>query len=231
MNNQEQSLLNDINLIEDLGEKMQLSSEGHNDIEGYQIFTPDFIVDDMIKMIGLHNIVDIDKTILEPASGDGAFTVRILEMRLKNLKSDEYTLLNALNSLSTIYAIEMDRDLLIRQRNNLYSTFLLYLKKTNQVLTNHVCQLIKQIIVSNIIWGETNIREEYAKSNIVGWYLPLPMLSDKKHKDMPNYPKAEPIKFAKWTIYNDLTYLYEYEAAEFDNSIDESQLGGLFNEW
>jgi len=228
---QEQMFLRDIEIIEYLGNMHYLSSEGHNDLEGYQIFTPDFIVNDMIKMVGLKNIIDLDKTILEPTSGDGAFTVRILEMRLKNLKMDSKILFHAVKSLSTIYSIEMDRDLLIRQRNNLYTIIINFAKAINQVITDELNGLIKRIIVTNIIWGETNIREEHSKSNIIGWFLPIPTMKDKKHRDTPNYAKADEIRFAKWMINEDYSYIVEFETPEFDNSIDETQIGGLFDEW
>lgn len=231
LSNLEQRYMEDIELINDLGDVVSLSTEGHNDVEGYQIFTPSFIVNDMMKMIGLKNVMDVTKTILEPTSGDGAFTVRILEIRLKNLKNDEEVIVNSLNALASIYSIEMDRDLLLRQRSNLFSTFMNHIKKKSTLIDSNLIYLVKRIIVNNIIWGEINIREEFSKSNIIGWYLPIPLLKEQKHRDMPNYTKAEVIKFSKWTINKDLSYTQEFEDAEFDNSVDETQIGGLFDEW
>ena len=63
-------------------DKICLSSMGHNDVEGYQIFTPEFIVKDMCNAIG-EDILDFSKNILEPTSGDGAFTVYILLRRFR----------------------------------------------------------------------------------------------------------------------------------------------------
>ena len=71
--------------IIDYGKYPNLADIGSNDQEGYQIFTPDFIVKDMIKLIGNDNVANINATVLEPTSGDGAFTVRILELRLKKI--------------------------------------------------------------------------------------------------------------------------------------------------
>jgi hypothetical protein len=231
MNNHENRILDGINLIDDFGDNLHLSSEGHNDVEGYQIFTPNFIVNDMIKMIGLKAIMDINNNILEPTSGDGAFTVRILELRLKNLNNDNEFLIKALKGLSTIYSIELDRDLLLRQRSNLYSAFMNQVKNKSIQIHNRLVDLVKRIIVTNVIWGETNIREEFSKNNIIGWYMPLPMMKDTKHRDIPNYTKAEVIKFSRWNINNDLSYTQVFEDAVFDNSIDETQIGGLFDEW
>ena len=84
------------------------STGGSNDPDGFQIFTPEFIVNDMLNLIGNDNITDITKTVLEPASGDGAFTVRILESRLKKLIYDNEYLQKSLIALSTIFSIEIE---------------------------------------------------------------------------------------------------------------------------
>ena len=63
-------------------EEIKLASMGSNDVEGYQVFTPKFVVNDMASAIG-NDCLDVNKTILEPTSGDGAFTVFILNKRLK----------------------------------------------------------------------------------------------------------------------------------------------------
>ena len=39
----------------------------------------------MVDTIGTKNVFDFNQTVLEPTSGDGAFTVYILEERLKNV--------------------------------------------------------------------------------------------------------------------------------------------------
>ena len=62
-------------------DSLKLASMGHNDTEGYQIFTPDFIVRDMCAVVG-NDIFDSSKNVLEPTSGDGAFTTYILQKRL-----------------------------------------------------------------------------------------------------------------------------------------------------
>ena len=45
-------------------ESIHLASMGHNDTEGYQIFTPEFIVKDMCAAIG-DDILDFSKNVLE----------------------------------------------------------------------------------------------------------------------------------------------------------------------
>ena len=99
-------------------DSIHLASMGHNDTEGYQIFTPEFIVKDMCAAIG-DDIFDFSKNVLEPTSGDGAFTVYILLRRLeKALKGGNFEL-DSLRALSTIYSIEMDKELIEKQRNNI----------------------------------------------------------------------------------------------------------------
>lgn len=156
----------------------KLSIEGDSDNNGFQIFTPDFVVLDMLNSIGMENIIDINKTILEPASGDGAFTVRILQIRLENIikKSKGSFLLDSAKAISTIYSIEMDQKLLIEQRNNVFSLINYFLSKYSIKFTIGYLELIEDIIKTNFIWGETNIREDkFFKDNnesIIGWYMP-----------------------------------------------------------
>lgn len=112
---------NHLNNIIDFKKYPDLDIGGSDDIDGFQIFTPDFIVKDMINIVGKDNINDFNKTILEPASGDGAFTVKILESRLKTITRDEKYFKNSLIALSTIFSIEMDEYLVIKQRSNVFS--------------------------------------------------------------------------------------------------------------
>ena len=88
---------------------------GSNDTEGYQIFTPKFIVEQMVSAIG-DDVLDFTKTILEPTSGVGAFTTYILFKHMETIKSNYE--IEILKALSTIYSIEMDKDLIEKQRNN-----------------------------------------------------------------------------------------------------------------
>ena len=95
-------MLNNLDSIECYESYPDFSMEGLNDLDGFQIFTPEFIIKDMLKLIGESNIRDIYKTELEPSSADGAFTVRILQSRLQNLKQDFDYLQYSLIALSTI---------------------------------------------------------------------------------------------------------------------------------
>jgi hypothetical protein len=221
---------NELDLIIDYGEYPRFLGSGTEDQNGFQVFTPSFIVNDMMNVIGLMNISDISKTVLEPASGDGAFTARILEARLERLEKTKSYLQKSLQAISTIYSIEMDKNLVLRQRNNLFTLLLFYARKYSVSVNDTYITSAKKIIYENIIWGETNIREEWKNSGIIGWHLPIPFSATNRHKETLNYAKAKEIQFTRWDIKNDCTLGSHLEDAEFDHSVDISSLGGLFDE-
>ncbi|OQC17069.1 MAG: hypothetical protein BWX72_00469 [Firmicutes bacterium ADurb.Bin080] len=203
--------------IEDLGSLPKLLSVGKEDEFNTQIFTPEFIVNNMIKLIGEDYVADVTKTVLEPASGDGAFTVRILKLRLEHLiglKTENF-LQKTLIALSTIYSIEMDKGLIKKQRNNIYSTLVYYAKAYNP--EENYFSLAKKIISANFIWGKTNIDESKNEDgggflgHSVGNYLS----DDKKERqnktlmEKMNEPikvSNNQIKFFVWEINPDLSY-------------------------
>lgn len=152
-------LWNEISALRYL-KKVSLKKCGsNNNLDNFQIFTPRFIVDDMIKTVGIENITNNDFKILEPTSGDGAFTCRILELRLEKNKSVK-PFVNLLNSISTIYSIEMDETLVQEQRDNIYTIAINYLKKKEIDLSKQEDTILRFLIVCNFIWGETNIDYE-----------------------------------------------------------------------
>ena len=134
---------------------LSLSSSGHNDTEGYQIFTPEFIVKDMCAAIG-DDIFDSSKNVLEPTSGDGAFTVYILLKRLeKALKGSNFEL-DSLRAVSTIYSIEMDKELIEKQRNNVLTAISLFIKDHKIEAPEGYLDVFKCIIVKNFVWAMFN---------------------------------------------------------------------------
>lgn len=135
--------------------QLQLSSNGHNDTEGYQIFTPKFIVEEMCEVIG-NDIFDFSKKVLEPTSGDGAFTVHIFLKRLEKAVITDNFELNSLKSLSTIYSIEMDGELIERQRNNIFTAANIFIKEHNIVVSDGYFDIIRCIITKNFLWAMFN---------------------------------------------------------------------------
>lgn len=178
-------------------ENPQYAEYGENDEFGYQVFTPDFIVKDMIKAIGTNAIDDISKTILEPTSGDGAFTGRILERRLKKLikNIDNYPA-DSIRAISTIYSIEMDKALMEVQRNNIFTIFMQYARKAKLDGNKKYVELAKLVIANNFIWGMTNMENPIT-----------PLTPDVAYR-MPEAKRNDlyPLQFPVWNINDDLTY-------------------------
>ena len=185
----------DFNQITEL-EKIHLASMGLNDTEGYQVFTPRFIVEDMIKGIGEDVVFDISKTLLEPTSGDGAFTVYILNKRLERLWKNDKTnfFINSLKALSTIYSVEMDESLIVKQRNNIFTCVKQFIKKKKIDLKPIYYEFIKCIIVKNFIWGRFDTEIEGGLYGVSVIYK----MTEVEIKKNVN------IDFAVWSISNDL---------------------------
>jgi hypothetical protein len=171
---------------------------GTNDEEGYQIFTPEFIVKEMIEAIGKKEILDFSKTILEPTSGDGAFTGRILELRLKTIKNN--FAVNSLKALSTIYSIEMDKEMVMKQRNNLYTIIVKFVKK-KQAFSEKFDLAAKDIVSTNVVWGRTNIED--VVSTVFGTTVAYSMEKENSA-----------VVFYTWTIDDDLKATKKAEEVE-----------------
>lgn len=192
-------------------DKVSLKTCGHNDsLDNFQIFTPRFIVDDMLKSIGIDNITNNNYRILEPTSGDGAFTCRILELRLNKIDKSLGDLFEkALVCLSTIYSIEIDKDLISEQRNNIYTILLKYLKSNGRELTEAEDAVLRFLIVSNFTWAETNIYQD-----------PTLLICDVAFK-MPEAEKKKytSINFPVWNFTQNKVNLH-YEAPEIGDSYE-----------
>lgn len=180
----ELSIFNSIKCLNQL----QLSSNGHNDTEGYQIFTPKFIVEEMCEAVG-SDIFDFSKNVLEPTSGDGAFTVYIFLKRLEKAAMTDNFELNSLKALSTIYSIEMDGDLIERQRNNIFTTANMFIKEHNLAVSDDYFNILRCIITKNFLWAMFNESPDpqsmaplYGESDIA-----FAMPNAKKNKKKNNY--------------------------------------------
>lgn len=194
--------LNSIKLID----KVALKTCGSNeDLDNFQIFTPEFIVNDMIKAVGVNNVANNNFNILEPSSGDGAFTCRILELRLnKNInKSTENVFEALLNCLATIYSVELDEKLIEEQRNNIYTVAIKFLKNRKVSLSEPEDATLRLLIHSNFIWGETNIYQP-PTFLVCDVAYKMPEASKKKYKS---------VLFPVWNFSNRKVSLH-YEAPE-----------------
>lgn len=171
-------------------DSLQLASMGHNDTEGYQIFTPDFIVKDMCQAIG-PDIFDSSKTVLEPTSGDGAFTTYILQKRLERI-SDNFEI-ESLKALSTIYSIEMDKELIEKQRNNIFTLVKSFVETRKIEVSPSYFDILKCIIVRNFMWAMSNTyRDEGLLLGIdVAYKMPEAEKGNLKPLDMPVWEISE----------------------------------------
>lgn len=178
-------------------DKPTYAEYGENDENGFQVFTPEFIVDGMIDAVGAKKIDDISKTILEPTSGDGAFTGRILERRLKKLLKDKESYpANSIRAISTIYSVEMDKALMERQRDNIFTVFMQYARKAKLENNEKYVNLAKLVIAHNFIWGMTNMENEITMlSPDIAYRMPDALNND-----------LHVLKFPVWNIKDDLTY-------------------------
>lgn len=181
-------------------ERIELANSGSNDVEGYQIFTPRFVVEDMTNAIGMNNINDFTKTILEPTSGDGAFVVYMLEQRLKTLNSDN-ALSDVLRALSTIYSIEMDEELILKQRNNIYTLVRMFLNEKSIDITNEYDTFLRLMISTNCMWAMFNTEPLGFLTDLLASYMPL----DKDGKN---------VEFPVWEITDDLMISLRFEVAD-----------------
>lgn len=134
-------------------QQVDLASMGSNDTEGYQFFTPRFIVEQMTDAIG-EDCLNFSKTILEPTSGDGAFTTYILSKRLDTINGCAE--IESLRALSTIYSIEMDKRLVQKQRNNIFTVLCNWAKERKLEADSSFFDIAKCIITTNFIWAMFN---------------------------------------------------------------------------
>lgn len=188
-------------------EKPSYAAYGENDENGYQVFTPAFIVEGMIKAVGEKEIDDWNRTILEPTSGDGAFTGRILERRLKKAMGEKNSFpANALRSLSTLYSVEMDKELMERQRNNIFTIFMKAARKMQSQDNADLIAKAKRIIANNFLWAMTNMENPIT-----------PMSADVAYR-MPEALEGEQfgVEFPVWTIGDDLTCTMHREPVEVE---------------
>lgn len=167
---------------------LNLASIGDDDTEGYQIFTPQFIVRQMTEVVG-RDILNFSKTILEPTSGDGAFTTYILKKRLETIQSGFE--IESLKALSTIYSIEMDKNLISKQRNNIFTLIKSFIDQQKIIVDSSYFEIVKCILTTNFIWAMFNFDNPIKT-----------LLGTEVAYKMPNASKKDygSISFPVWTI-------------------------------
>ncbi|MCD6134783.1 MAG: SAM-dependent DNA methyltransferase [Candidatus Omnitrophica bacterium] len=124
-----------------------------------EVFTPDFIVEDMLDLVKSET-ERIDSRFLEPACGEGNFLIKILERKLdvvdKRYKKNQFDYeRNSLIAISSIYGIELLDDNVLKARGRLYDYFLKrYTELYKDKINNLFLENIKFILEKNIIQGD-----------------------------------------------------------------------------
>lgn len=183
-------------------DSLHLASLGHNDTEGYQVFTPSFIVENMCSVVG-NDIFDFSKNVLEPTSGDGAFTTFILQKRLETIK-DNFEI-NSFKALSTIYSVEMDKELIEKQRNNILTLVRNFVKDNKIEVNDLYFEVLKCIITTNFIWAMFNSDNP----------IDVGLFGTEVIYKMPNAEKQDykPLDFPVWDI-NETNIDYHEEGVD-----------------
>lgn len=129
-----------------------------------EVFTPKAIVDAMVTLPGLDEVItQAATTVLEPAAGEGAFLVNILERRLTQLAeqfSDDLVRFEnfSLLAISSLYGIELLDDNLKKCVINLYMTFHDFYQnfaaKLDRQPKSNVEESAKTLIITNIVQGD-----------------------------------------------------------------------------
>lgn len=80
-----------------------------------EVYTPSWLVKDMLNLIPETTWQDIDATFLEPAAGNGNFVVQILERKLSLCNTAQ----DRKRALQSIYAIELLDDNLVEMKERM----------------------------------------------------------------------------------------------------------------
>lgn len=85
-----------------------------------EVFTPDWLVKKMVDMLPPDELAKPEKTVLEPACGEGAFLAEILKRKLARVKpgSEE-----AFLALASLYGVEIQADNVAACRRRLLDIF------------------------------------------------------------------------------------------------------------
>ena len=85
-----------------------------------QVFTPKWIINEILDLIGYNNESILDKYILEPSSGDGAFLLEIVTRYIDTCLNKKIQNIEIKNRLEKyIYGVEIDEVEYSKSRKNL----------------------------------------------------------------------------------------------------------------
>ena len=171
-----------------------------------EVFTPDFIVDDMLDLVK-NETENIESRFLEPACGDGNFLIKVLERKLavverKYKKSQFDYERNTLIVIGSIYGVELLDDNVKLARERLFDfLFQNYKKLFKKKVNEDFLQSVKYVLGKNILQGNA---------------------LDLKDK------KGDPIVFAEWSPVNGVKI--KRKDFTFEEIIREDKTETLFQE-
>ena len=115
-----------------------------------EVFTPTYIVDDMLKLIPVKTWKDPEYVFLEPTCGNGQFLVRIFQKRIDSN-------IPVLDALNTIIGMDISEENIIDSRKRLFE-LASQIKRINKAKA-------KAIIINNIFQVDDSLKvlKEYGE--------------------------------------------------------------------
>ena len=132
-------------------QKMELEIRSKENVRNNgEVFTPTYIVDDMLKLIPVKTWKDPEYVFLEPTCGNGQFLVRIFQKRIDSN-------IPVLDALNTIIGMDISEENIIDSRKRLYE-LASQIKRINKVKA-------KAIILNNIFQVDDSLKvlKEYGE--------------------------------------------------------------------
>ena len=125
-----------------------------------EVYTPEHIVKDIMNMDGLKEMTyELDKTVLEPACGNGNFLVEIIARKLETASKEEDVKLAVFKAYSTVYGIDILGDNVRESRARMLAKILdndiicERLDKETEEDKHKLITAIKFVMEQNIILG------------------------------------------------------------------------------
>lgn len=192
-----------------------------------EVFTPKKIVKKMINIPELkEDILDINKKILEPSVGEGAFLVKILSDRLDKIAEEVGDDLNkfenkSLIALTTLYGVELLSDNLQKCTLNIYDVYnkkyFLFTKKTNNKMNQKVLESAKIIIAINLIEGDFLKKQNSAGEPLI--FTNWKIVSKQESKNVYVIRTEYTLEDIEEKRINEDGYIVDKEKESLDNQI------------
>jgi len=172
-----------------------------------EVFTPDFIVDDMLDLVK-HETENLESRFLEPACGDGNFLIKVLERKLDVVKrvykksQFDYER-NVIIAVGSIYGVELLDDNVKLAQERLYNFFLdEYKKNYKEKINNEFLESVKYILNRNILQGNAlTLKDDKETPIIFSEWSPVNGVKIKRRDfqfvDLAEFDPKRPSLFSK----------------------------------